>query len=115
MLVFGKFNNIPDNFIPVNFTGMNESTEKLSINGMESIDVSSPEFDKYFAEVVYNNDDNFISFFRIIQLLMAGEDIYICISNGNVLDFLNESLAKFIQQRYGYNYQMINDISDIEV
>ena len=52
MLVFGKFNNIPDNFIPVNFTGMNESTEKLSINGMESIDVSSPEFDKYFAEVV---------------------------------------------------------------
>ena len=114
MLVFGKFNNIPDNFIPVNFTGMNESTEKLSINGMESIDVSSPEFDKYFAEVVYNNDDNFISFFRIIQLLMAGEDIYICISNGNVLDFLNESLEKFIQQRYGYNYQMINDISDID-
>ena len=45
---------------------------------------------------------------------MAGEDIYICISNGNVLDFLNESLAKFIQQRYGYNYQMINDISDID-
>ena len=112
MLVFGKFNNIPENFIPVNFTGMNESTEKLSINGMESIDVSTPEFDKYFAEVVYNNDDNFISFFRIIQLLMAGEDIYICISNGNVLDFLNESLAKFIQQRYGYNAVLINTEAD---
>lgn len=114
MIVFGRYNNIPENFIPVNFTGMNETVQKISTIGLENIDISDPEFDKAFAEIMLNNDMNFISLFNIIQLLYAGENIFICISTGNILDCLNESLGKLIQQRYGYNYQMINEINDID-
>ena len=114
MIVFGRYNNIPENFIPVNFTGMNETVQKISTIGLENIDISDPEFDKVFAEIMLNNDMNFISLFNIIQLLYAGENIFICISTGNILDCLNESLGKLIQQRYGYNYQMINEIDDID-
>lgn len=114
MIVFGRYNNIPENFIPVNFTGMNETVQKISTIGLENIDISDPEFDKVFAEIMLNNDMNFISLFNIIQLLYAGENIFICISTGNILDCLNESLGKLIQQRYGYNYQMINEINDID-
>lgn len=114
MIVFGRYNNIPENFIPVNFTGMNETVQKISTIGLENIDISDPEFDKVFAEIILNNDMNFISLFNIIQLLYAGENIFICISTGNILDCLNESLGKLIQQRYGYNYQMINEINDID-
>lgn len=118
MLVFGRINSFPINgqesFIPVNFTGMVEYIDKLSIIGLDNIDVTNPEFDKIFADIMYNNDDNFVSLFNVIQLLNSGENIYICITNGNILDYLNESLAKFIQQRYGYNYQMINEVDDID-
>lgn len=114
MIVFGRYNNIPENFIPVNFTGMNETVQKISTIGLENIDISDPEFDKAFAQIMLNNDDNFISLFNIVQLLYSGVNIFICISIGNVLDCLNESLAKLIQQRYGYNYQMINEINDID-
>ena len=114
MIVFGRYNNILENFIPVNFTGMNETVQKISTIGLENIDISDPEFDKVFAEIMLNNDMNFISLFNIIQLLYAGENIFICISTGNILDCLNESLGKLIQQRYGYNYQMINEINDID-
>lgn len=114
MIVFGRYNNIPENFIPVNFTGMNETLQKISTIGLENIDISDPEFDKAFAQIMLNNDDNFISLFNIVQLLYSGVNIFICISIGNVLDCLNESLAKLIQQRYGYNYQMINEINDID-
>lgn len=114
MIVFGRCNTIPEKFIPVNFTGMNETIQRISVIGLENIDINNPEFDKAFASIMINNDDNFLSLFNIIQLLYSGENIFICISTGNILDCLNESLAKLIQQRYGYNYQMINEINDID-
>ena len=116
MIVFGKINSFPVNsvesFVPVNFTGMVEYIDKININ-LDNVDIYDPEFDKVFADIVYNNDDNFLSLFNIIQLLNSGENIYVCITTGDILDCLNEALAKFIQQRYGYNYQMINEVDDI--
>lgn len=118
MIIFGNINSFPvnckENLMPVNFTGMSENIDRISTIGLETIDINDPDFDKKFAEIMYNNDDNFISLFDIIQLLNSGYDIYVCISSGQILDFLNESLAKFIQQRYGYNYQMINEVDDID-
>lgn len=115
MLVFGSIVAFPADkgFIPVNFTGMNQTVQRLSFNNL-NIDIYSPDFDQIFAEIIYNNDDNFLQLFDIIQLLNAGVDIFICTSHQEVAEMLNEALAKFIQQRYGYNYQMVNCSEDID-
>ena len=115
MIVFGNINNMPRDreFIPVNLTGMNIYIDTLKFEGLDNIDYTDPEYDKVYADILYNNDHNFVQMFEIVQLLAAGSNIFVCISDYYTCGFINEAFAKFIQQRYGYNYQMINDKDDI--
>lgn len=116
MLVFGRISEMPrdKDFIPVNLTGMNEYIDQLRFEGLDNIDYTNPEYDKVYADIIYNNDINFVQMFEIVQLLAIGKDVFVCISDYYTCRFINEAFAKFIQQRYGYNYQMINEQSDID-
>ena len=52
---------------------------------------------KYKSSIIYN--------------LYQGKDVFILVDD-NLID-LNESLFKFIQQRYGYNACRINNLEDL--
>ena len=56
----------------------------------------------------------FMELMKIIYNLYLHNHVYILVYQSDTFDIVTESLMKLIQQRYGYNYQMINDISDID-
>lgn len=82
-----------------------------------NIENNEYEFDMKYAEWVLTNDLNFASLYiDILKPLSLGSSVYIIIQKGDpYAELTAESLMKFIQQRYGYNYYIINDRSDIEV
>ena len=50
----------------------------------------------------------------IMYAVYEGHDVYLCASNIDMVQPLNESFIKFIQQRYGINCYIINTVEDME-
>ncbi len=75
---------------------------------------SDKEFDIAYANYIFSNDSLFMEFMKIIYPLYTGKDVFLLVSrNENTHDIITESLCKLIQQRYGYNYQLLNNKEDI--
>lgn len=72
------------------------------------------EFDVAYYYWVMNNDEIFVEFFRIIQDLANGRNVYLMISDTDEWSInLIQSLLKIIQQTYGYNAYYITPDTDI--
>jgi hypothetical protein len=115
MLYYGTIQglNTTENCIVYNFTSLNETYPRLKLYPPENFNnnVYDYEFDYMYANYIIYNDNVFFDFMMIIYNLYQGKDVFILVDD-NLID-LNESLFKFIQQRYGYNACRINNLEDL--
>jgi hypothetical protein len=89
-----------------NITGMKEGYENLQIliPPNEVGRFTGRDFDICYANYIIYNDNVFIEFFKIIQNLYKGQNVYLVFdATSDWSENLAESLLKLIQQRYGYN------------
>ena len=75
--------------------------------------IYSPDFDRMYAQGVFNNDELFTDFLKIILNATLG-NVVILISRDPYRDAITESIIKLIQVRYGYNCWEAEDVEDLE-
>lgn len=115
MLMVGTIQNlqVTDNTVVLNFSSLNEKYPKLDIYPPRELPGRSEyEFDMAYAQYIMSNDMVFFDFMQIPYNLYLGKDVFILIDDDARYEFLNESLLKFIQQRYGYNANYITCAED---
>ena len=100
--------------IILNLTSLKEGYQRLTylIPPNELGRFTGKDFDIVYMNYIMNNDIVFYEFFSIIYNLYLGKEVYIIVSNNDWSENLIESLAKLIQQRYGYNCTRINSMDD---
>lgn len=120
MIVFASYNTIQErmqdickDFIVLDYTAYNTGLQKLNLYSpmICFCGTDNKDFDMIYANHIMNHDNDFISFMNIIYQLYSGHNICVLIQP----EMMNivESLSKFIQQRYGYNSQFIEEYDDI--
>lgn len=89
------------------------STNRLVVSGMF---LDDRQFDIEYANYLVNNDNAFFDMMKIMYNIYQGYDIF-CIADlkDEYTELLIESILKFIQQRYGFNGQMIGDVEDFDL
>ena len=102
-------------FKVLNLTGMIEGFDSIQalIPPQTLGKFSTYEFDVNYYNYIMENDGVFILFFRIIQFLYSGKDVYIISDEQEWCESLIESLLKIIQQRYGYNAYPVSSDEDV--
>ena len=73
-----------------------------------------PQFDIEFGNYIINTNEAFLQFMNIVIPAYMNPDmlVQILIGHSDFRDAITESLIKLIQQRYGYNSYIVNDIED---
>lgn len=115
MLLYGTIQNlqITDKTKVYNFSSLNEWYTKLNLLPPREFGWEYDyTFDMRYAEYIMCNDIVFFDLMMIVFSLYQGEDIFILIDDNPMLEPMNDSLFKFIQQRYGYNSYRINSLTD---
>ena len=105
----------PGNFVVYNISSnlIDDSIEQLHLQYMQGMDYTQKESDMVFANMVLNTDAYFCELMRILLPLRDGLDVALLVyREEEFFDASTESLMKLIQQRYGYNYQILNTIDD---
>ena len=69
-------------------------------------------FDIEYYNYLINCDDAFMQLMLLIMAEYHNKNVYLLVSEGNGYDYINDSLMKLIQVRYGIVVQYINDIED---
>ena len=118
MLLVGDIRCLPDaidKFLILNLSSLVEGFQRVYL--VPSIIAqynNEKEFDIAYADYIFSNDNTFMEFMKIVYGLYCGFDVFLLVSrNENTHDIVTESLCKLIQQRYGYNYQLLNNKDDI--
>lgn len=114
MLLYGTIHglNTTDNCIVYNFSSMNEQYMRLNLlPPLEFGKDYDYNFDMMYAQYILNNDNIFFDLMMIVYNLYQGKDVFLLVDDD--VSGLNESLLKFIQQRYGYNASRINNLDDL--
>lgn len=87
---------------------------QLNNSGMPTnLFVDTVDFDVRYATMILNNDQMYEALITIMMNTYQGIDVILLVQRDPYRDALMESLIKFIQQRYGYNSWIIEDIEDI--
>lgn len=78
-------------------------------------DCSTPEFDMSYSNYIINNRGAFNQLMSIVHPVYQDPQtlIQILITQSKFRDAITESLAKLIQQRYGYNTNFVYDVEDL--
>ena len=119
MLLVGDVTCLPENldkFVVLNLSSLVEGVEKVHlVPSFITPYNNDKEFDIAFSNYIFSNDSVFMEFMKIIFPLYMGNDVFLLVSrNENTHDIITESICKLIQQRYGYNYQLLNCVDDID-
>lgn len=71
-------------------------------------------FDEFYANYILTNDMPFYQMMNIMYSIYEDPElmVYILIGRDEYRDMISESLIKLIQQRYGYNCNIINEPTD---
>lgn len=86
---------------------------RLNLMPPLGMSTSSMEFDTQYVNLLLSDPNYFMQFMHIMNYLKNGYDVVLLIYNEDtVFNAITETLVKFIQQRYGYNYQFLNDVED---
>lgn len=121
MILMGNYMNIPNQEQVDDLVLYNLSSP---IMGFQVVDLLPPyeleftydnTFDKIYYDYIINNDNKFMNLMAIIMNEYHNRNTYIIVSEGQGYDYINESLMKLIQVRYGIIVQYINDKSDYEM
>ena len=115
MLMIGTIQNLQttSNCIVYNFSSLNEKYVRLNLfppNNLGAMD--EYDFDIKYAIYILGNDAIFFDMMRIVYSLYQGKDVFVLIDDTEQFEMYNESLMKFIQQRYGYNFNLIQSFDD---
>ena len=132
MIIFTPIQNIPIEYLEYKGIGqvvkynlssyyndaptLNEllpSSEYISQDVLEG-DCSIPIFDIEYHKYIFDNNAAFMQFMSIMIPAYSFPDtlVHIMIKASPFRDVITESLLKLIQQRYGYNAYIINEIED---
>lgn len=116
MLIFGDYDCLVprDNMVVLNLNSFLEGYERLNLLPPFGLEYGDKDFDMKYAEYILTNDNVFMELMKVIISLYAGKDVYILSAKNNIYEFIAESLQKFIQQRYGYLSNILNDMEDWE-
>lgn len=119
MLLVGDYRSLPyarEKFLVLNLSSLVEGFPRVHlVPSVTATYDDDKQFDIAYANYIFSNDQLFMEFMKIIYPLYMGQDVFLLVSRSeNTHDIITESLCKLIQQRYGYNYQLINDSSDID-
>lgn len=116
MLVFSTFKNLIANETDIifNLSSLREGYDRISLLPQSSLKYDIKEFDLEYYNYIMNNDNVFFELMKVITPLYNGQNVFLLIGEGEVYDFVAESLQKMIQQRYGINSYFINDKEDYE-
>ena len=118
MLLIGDHNTIPygmiDDLVVYNLFSLKEGLDHLNLIPSVRMDYNSKEFDRLYAQNIISNDDTFIELMRIVYPLYEGKNVYLVTVLNDSFDGLTESILKLIQDRYGYNYSIINSYEDLQ-
>lgn len=77
--------------------------------------INSPTFDQEYISLLLTNDDYFIELMKIMELLKRGIDVILLVYKDEIVfDSIVECILKLIQQRYGYQYTLVDDESYYE-
>lgn len=121
MIIFGAPNVIlpiireRNDFVVYNLSAniVNPSIPTLNLQYLKGLDFTNKDYDNIFANMVFENDSIFIEFMKLILPLRDGYNVAVLVyREEDLFDPFSETIAKLIQQRYGYNYQMINTMDD---
>lgn len=97
-----------------NFNSYSEKYQKLNLTPQVFIgSTNTMEFDQNYYQLIMSTDAYFMELMKIIMMLYAGIDVYICIGPGDYELAITESLLKLIQQRYGYNAVYVTCFEDV--
>ena len=97
-----------------NISSLLEGYPRLKLLPYNVMYSDDKEFDMAYAMYILNNDVVFYDMMRIIYNLFIGIDVYLLITIDQPSEIVTESLLKFIQQRYGYIGNRVNEPSDIQ-
>ena len=77
-------------------------------------DFDNPIFDMAYHRYIFDNDISFNEFMSIVMPANTNPDclVQVLIKQSEFRDVFTESLLKLIQQRYGYNCYIVNEIDD---
>lgn len=118
MLLVGDIKCLPktDKLIVLNLSSLAEGFQRVHlVPSIPAAYNNDKEFDIAYANYIFSNDWLFMEFMKIVYPLYDGYDAFLLVSrNEDTYDIITESLCKLIQQRYGYNYQLLNNIDDID-
>ena len=70
------------------------------------------QFDQWYANYLMSNNAAFVDMMSIVYDLYNGINVLVLIGHDDYKDIITESFIKFIQQRYGYNSNLLNDYND---
>lgn len=110
----------PGQWAVYNFTSMYELPQIIPI---KTADIPiwddgsmAKQMDYKFAEYLMTDEVAFVGLMTMMRAFSLGCDVFVLIDNHgyNNLENLNESLIKFIQQRYGFTPYRINELSDLD-
>ena len=79
-----------------------------------NIYVDTVEFDMQYANAIFRDDKMFEAFMSIMIPVHEGVNVILLVHRDPYRDSLMESIIKLIQQRYGYNSWIVEDVDDIE-
>lgn len=105
---------IVDACVVFNLSSLLEGFERVSILPPFKLDRYDRDFDIMYAEYIIQNDNVFYEFMKVMMAIYYGLDVVVLIDRMEVHEYVNESLIKFIQQRYGIIANNINELSDWE-
>jgi len=77
--------------------------------------INEYDFDVKYMQFIMNDDFRFIKFMDIMYNIYNHKNLFLVINYEDWSINLVESLLKLIQQRYGINATMINEIDDINI
>lgn len=115
MLILGSPTLLPyywEEMVVFNFTSFSLEYEKINVLPPPVQQIGDFDYDMYFAQWILNNKDPFAEFMKVIYNLYEGHTVYLCIND--ILENINESLLKLIQQRYGYVGNLIHAPEDFQ-
>jgi hypothetical protein len=116
LLLYGNYQNIPEDCIVFNFCGLIEKYQSCNLIPPNNLGaVSEYDFDLRYMHWIIDNDSNFTNFMNIIMQLYYGKNVYLITSDNNDdwSNALKESLLKLIQQRYGIEAVEVDCLDDI--
>lgn len=107
------YNTLDNRLVVLNLNANVQCYTRLNLMPPLGMNTSSMEFDTQYINLLLSDLNYFMQFMYIMNYLKNGCDVVLLIYNEDtVFNAITETLVKFIQQRYGYNYQFLNDVED---